>query len=91
MRLAGAWIEHESWQACIDRYDRPHIFFYLDPPYWKIEGYGVPVRMDQYSEMAERLRERRGKSIVSLNDHPDIRKAFSGFHIEATDIDSTVG
>lgn len=28
--------------ACIDRYDRVHTLFYLDPPYWETEGYGVP-------------------------------------------------
>jgi DNA adenine methylase len=28
---------------------------------------------------------------VSLNDHPDIRAAFNGFHIETIDIHYTVG
>ena len=91
LRLAGAWIEHESWQACIDRYDRPHTFFYVDPPYWQAVGYGVPFGLEQYVEMAARLRTIRGKAIVSLNDHPDIREVFAGFHIETTDIYYTVG
>ncbi|CAB3916208.1 hypothetical protein LMG1861_05097 [Achromobacter piechaudii] len=45
----------------------------------------------QYEDMAARMRNLQGRAIVSLNDHPDIRRAFDGFHIEATDIRYTVG
>jgi DNA adenine methylase len=31
--LAATFIERLDWKACIDRYDRPHTLFYLDPPY----------------------------------------------------------
>jgi DNA adenine methylase len=41
--------------------------------------------------MARRLRAIKGRAIVSLNDHPAIRKAFEGFHIETVDIRYTVG
>ena len=33
----------------------------------------------------------KGKAIVSLNDHPDIRRVFSQFHMETTAINYTVG
>jgi len=26
---------------CPERYDRPHTFHYMDPPYWQTAGYGV--------------------------------------------------
>ena len=45
----------------------------------------------EYEKMAERLRTIQGHAIVSLNDHPDIRLAFDGFHIETVDISYTVG
>ena len=32
-RLARVCIENEPYQRVIERYDRPHTFFYLDPPY----------------------------------------------------------
>ena len=33
LRLAcGTYIEQLDWAACIERYDRPHTLFYLDPP-----------------------------------------------------------
>jgi DNA adenine methylase len=65
--------------------------FYLDPPYWETEGYGVPFEYTEYVAMAARLRTLKGRAIVSLNDHPDIRRAFDGFHMEMVDIKYTVG
>ncbi len=35
LRLANAFIERLDWAACIDRYDRPHTLFCLDPPYYE--------------------------------------------------------
>jgi DNA adenine methylase len=64
---------------------------YLDPPYWETEGYGVPFPYSEYVEIAVRLRSLKGRPIVSLNDHPDVRRAFDGFHIETVDIKYTVG
>ncbi|MDB5802252.1 MAG: methyl-directed repair adenine methylase [Rhodocyclales bacterium] len=41
LRLAcGTFIENLAWHDCLDRYDRPHTFFYADPPYWETEGAG---------------------------------------------------
>ncbi|ERW47957.1 hypothetical protein Q031_02759, partial [Pseudomonas aeruginosa BWHPSA018] len=61
------------------------------PPYWETEGYGVPFGFEQYQEMAVMLRQLKGKAIISLNDHPEIRECFASFHIESTDITYTVG
>ncbi|WP_334037942.1 DNA adenine methylase [Burkholderia gladioli] len=91
LRLASAFIERLDWAECIDRYDRPHTLFYLDPPYLETTGYGVPFPVDQYEKMAERLRTLKGRAIVSLNDHPEIRRVFDGFHIETVPIQYTVG
>lgn len=82
LRLSSVHIENLSWQSCIDRYDRPHTFFYLDPPYWETEGYGVPFEFDQYVYMAELAKTVKGKMMISLNDHPQIRKCFKDLHIE---------
>lgn len=91
LRLSGVYIEHLPWQDIIERYDREHTLFYLDPPYWETEGYGVPFEWCQYEQMAELLSSIKGKAIISLNDHPDIRKVFSRYHIESTNIRYTVG
>lgn len=91
LRLASTYVERLDWAACIDRYDRPHTLFYLDPPYWQTEGYGVPFPWDQYELMATKLRQIKGKAIVSINDHPDIRSVFDGFQLESLSIDYMVG
>lgn len=51
----------------------------------------MPFPYAEYEEMASRLRPIKGRAIVSLNDHPDIRRAFDGFHIETVGIKYTVG
>lgn len=91
LRLVNAYIERLDWLACVERYDRPHTLFYADPPYWETEGYGVPFPWSQYELLASRLKSIKGKAVVSLNDHPDIRKAFAGWDYEALEIDYTVG
>ena len=91
LRLSNTYIEHLAWQDCMRKYDREHTFFYCDPPYWETEGYGVPFGFEQYEEMAAMLKQLKGKAIISLNDHPDIRRCFADFHIETTDIKYTVG
>lgn len=63
----------------------------LDPPYLDTAGYGVAFPFEQYERMAERLRTLKGRAILSLNDHPEIRRVFDGFHIETVPIQYTVG
>ena len=36
--------------------------------------------------MADFMRRCKGKVMVSINDHPDIRRVFEGFHFETVDI-----
>lgn len=47
-------------------------------PYWETEGYGVNFGFDQYVQTAEIMRT--CKVMVNINDHPDIRRVFDGFH-----------
>lgn len=91
LRLAGAYVESLDWASCVARYDRPHTLFYMDPPYWQTEGYGVAFPLGEYERMAERLRGLEGKAVVSLNDHPEIRRIFGAFEMEVLEIDYTVG
>lgn len=90
-RLAQATIEHLPWQSCITRYDRPHTLFYLDPPYWDTEGYGVDFGLDNYCEMAALARSIKGRMVISVNDIPEMREAFAGLPMERLQIRYTVG
>ena len=91
LRLSGAYIENLDWYKCMERYDRPHTLFYLDPPYWETAGYGVEFEFAQYEKMAELMARLKGKAILSLNDHPDIRRVFAGFQMDTTGIQYSVG
>lgn len=91
LRLHGVQVENLPWQEVVARYDRPHTLFYLDPPYWQTEGYGVEFGFDQYQRMAELARTIQGSLVISINDHPDIRRVFDGLHHEELGISYTVG
>jgi DNA adenine methylase len=91
LRLAQATIEHLPWQECVDRYDREHTLFYLDPPYWGTEGYGVPFQLDEYSRIARALRTIKGKAVVSVNDIPEMRAAFAGFRTRRLAVTYSIG
>lgn len=86
LRLSGTYVENLPWQQLMRRYDRSHTFFYCDPPYWQTEGYGVDFGFEQYQALAEFMRSCKGKVMVSINDHPDIRACFDGFYMEGVDI-----
>lgn len=90
LRLSGTYVENLTWQDCMKRYDRPHTFFYCDPPYWETEGYGVDFGFEQYQQMAEFMRTCKGKVMVSINDHPAIREAFDGLYMMGLDIKYSV-
>lgn len=85
-RLSGTYVENLPWLECAERYDRPHTFHYMDPPYWQTAGYGVEFPYENYERMADFMRRCKGKVMVSINDHPDIRLVFCGFHMEAVGV-----
>jgi len=91
LRLCRATIEHLPWDKVITKYDRPETLFYMDPPYWQTEGYGVEFGLDQYTLMATLMRSMKGKAIVSVNDHPAMREAFDGLAMKELKIKYTVG
>jgi len=91
LRLAATYIEHMAWQQVVTKYDRPHTLFYMDPPYYGTEGYGVDFELEQYDIMAELMRSMQGKAVVSVNDIPEMRQAFKGFKRHRVELAYTVG
>ncbi|NIH11265.1 MAG: DNA adenine methylase [Serratia symbiotica] len=91
LRLARTTIEHLSWVECIEKYDRPHTLFYLDPPYWGTQGYGVEFGLEQYEAIAHLARTIKGNMIISVNDIPEMRQAFSDLQIEVVSLKYSLG
>ena len=92
-RLERVVFENLDWAELVQRYDGANTMFYLDPPYWGGEhDYGRGMfDQSQFGKMASQLREIEGKFILSINDKPEVRRIFTGFHIEEVSLKYTVG
>lgn len=92
-RLTSVTIERLPWSDFIARYDRPETLFYLDPPYFGSEGdYGKDLfDRSQFTAMAQQLAGIEGKFLLSLNDHPEVRRIFAAFAMEQVDVTYSVG
>lgn len=87
-RLAGVVVERLPWSDFIRRYDKPGTLFYLDPPYYECEddyGAGMFDRA-QFEVMADQLRGIKGRFILSLNDHAEVRRIFAGFEMQEVNV-----
>lgn len=84
-RLSGTYVENLPWLECAERYDRAHTFQYMDPPYWETAGYGVDFCFDNYHRIADFMKRSKGKVMLSINDHPDMRRVFEDFCIQTVD------
>lgn len=91
LRLHQVFIERLEWSKCVDRYDRAHTLFYMDPPYFGTEGYGVDFGLEQYAKMANLMTAMKGQAVVSVNDIPAMRQAFKAHHIRHVTIKYSVG
>jgi DNA adenine methylase len=90
-RLAGVYIECLPWREFIERYDRPHTLFFLDPPYYGTESYYGPLfDRSEYEAMSEVLRGIQGRFTMTLNDHPEVRRTFEWAQLEEVELSYTL-
>ena len=80
-RLAKVQIERLPYEQILKRYDRPRTLFYLDPPYWNRRLYHFNFTTSDFVRLEERLRNIRGKFVLSLNDLPEVRQLFKRYFI----------
>ena len=90
LRLARVTIENLPWQEFVGRYDRAKTFFYLDPPYYMAPYYEHNLELKDYQEMAKILAGVGSKFILSINDTPEMRKAFKCFNVKHVSLKYTV-
>lgn len=82
-RLASVVIDCQPWRDFVERYDRPGMLFYLDPPYWGTEDmYAARFDRSEFEALAGVLATLKGRFILSLNDHPETRRLFRQFRVE---------
>jgi len=80
-RLARVTIQNLHYKDIIGRYDRMHTFYYLDPPYYGIKGYRLNFESPDFDALAAALEGLKGSFLMSLNDHPEVRRIFAKFQI----------
>lgn len=83
-RLVSVQIECKDFRDLIPRYDRPHTFFFLDPPYWKIPGYKHDFNEQDFVDLANILQNIKGKFIMTINNTAEVREIFSPFTMQKT-------
>lgn len=91
LRLHRVVIENLTWQRCLAKYDAPHTLFFLDPPYWQTEGYGEAFGLEQYEELAEVMAGLKGRAILTINNHPAMRRLFDRFPAKTVPIRYSIG
>lgn len=88
LRLAQVWIENLDFESCIQRHDREHTLFYLDPPYHGVEHYYGKELFNRkdFQRLAAALNTIKGKFLLSINDTPEIRETFAWFKQEKVEV-----
>jgi len=84
LRLSRVYIENMNYKGLIERFDKPHTFFYIDPPYYGCEDYygkGI-FSKDDFKVLAGLLASVQGKFIMSINDTSEIRELYEDFNIQ---------
>ena len=85
-RLQGVQIESLPYEQILEKYDRPTTLFYLDPPYWERKLYKFNFSNQNFLDLERRLQNVKGRFILSLDDHPEVRKLFQHWRMERTEL-----
>lgn len=89
-RLVNTIIENRDVEKIISSYDRSSTFFYCDPPYYGLADYtsqgSKPFSKEDHVRLKECLAKIDGKFLLSINDHSEIRKLYSGFNIKQVEV-----
>ena len=82
-RLKSVEIDHLDFRRCIKNRDGPEVFLFLDPPYLDTCQYRVGTfTLEDHQDLAELVTRAKSKWLLTIGDHPKIRKLYSGFQIE---------
>ena len=89
-RLRNTYVENKSFEDIIKRYDRPHSFFFCDPPYFETAGYGNEFGEQEHLLLRDTLSQIKGKFMVTINDHHKVREWYKDFNIEEVQVSYSI-
>ena len=82
-RLRAVEIDRLDFRRCIKNRDGPRNFLFLDPPYLDAEEYRLGVfTLQDHVDLADILHHAKSKWLLTIGDHPKIRKLYTGFPME---------
>jgi len=89
-RLDGVIVENRDFEDIIKRYDRDYSVFFCDPPYFQTAAYKDAFTWADHQRLAKALAKIKGKLLLTINDHDDIRRLYKGFRIRRVPVTYSV-
>lgn len=89
-RLSNTYVENLSFEKMIEKYDREETLFFADPPYFQTSGYGNEFGEKEHILLRDKLKQLKGKFILTINDHDFIRELYKDFNIEEVKVNYSV-
>lgn len=89
-RLRNTYVENLSFEKIIDKYDREYSFFFCDPPYLETTGYGNIFGEHEHLMLRDKLSNIKGKFLLTINDHENIREWYKDFNIKEVQVNYSV-
>lgn len=89
-RLKNTYVENLSFEKIIDKNDREHSFFFCDPPYIETCGYGNKFAEEEHLLLSNKLKNIKGKFLLTINDHSLARELYKGFNIKEVDVNYSI-
>ncbi len=89
-RLRNTYVENLSFEKIIDKYDREHSFFFCDPPYFETSGYDSKFGEEEHRILLDKLKNLKGKFLLTINDHPKVREWYKDFNIKKVEVNYSV-
>lgn len=89
-RLRNTYVENLSFEQIIDKYDREHSFFFCDPPYLETAGYDNKFGEEEHIILLDKLKNLKGKFLLTINDHPKVREWYKDFNVKEVEVNYSV-
>lgn len=75
-RLRNTVVENLSFETIVEKYDRPHSFFFCDPPHFDMTGYGYEFGEREHLLLRDKLINLEGRFLLTINDHSQVREWY---------------
>lgn len=89
-RLRNTYVENLDFSKIIDKYDRDYSFFFCDPPYYNTAGYGNTFGKEEHLLLRDKLKNLKGKFLLTINDDPEVREWYKDLNIKEVQVNYSV-